>query len=127
MQKYTKKDGNVYIIRPFSIVGVDGLASARSQNGSCVINAIHYRSAASLPRLSVSREATSSTVGGFHLTMSDFFRLRRIYSAEGGFHWFSTRAEPHTSAITSTSTSAPLGSAFAATQERAGFSVKYFA
>ena len=30
-------------------------------------------------------------------------------------------------AITSTSTSAPLGSALAATQERAGFSVKYWA
>ena len=33
----------------FCIVGTGGLAAARSQNGSCIINAIHYRSAASLP------------------------------------------------------------------------------
>ncbi len=35
-------------------VGTGGLAAARSRNGSCVINAIHSRSAASLPRRSVS-------------------------------------------------------------------------
>ena len=37
----------------FCIVGTGGLAAARSQNGSCIINAIHYRSATSLPRRSV--------------------------------------------------------------------------
>ena len=33
-------------------VGTGGLISIRSRNGSCIINAIHYRSAASLPRRS---------------------------------------------------------------------------
>jgi len=40
------------------IVGTGGLAAARSQNGSCIINAIHYRSATSLPRRSVQRTIT---------------------------------------------------------------------
>ena len=39
-------------------VGTGGLASARSRNGSCIINAIHYRSAALLPRRSVQRHRT---------------------------------------------------------------------
>ena len=34
-------------------VGTGVLISIRSRNGSCIINAIHYRSAASLPRRSV--------------------------------------------------------------------------
>ena len=43
-------------------VGTGGLASARSQNGSCVLNAIHYRFAATLPRLSAKAKNKSNVL-----------------------------------------------------------------
>ena len=50
--------------------------------------------------------------------------LRRVWARRANVTKY-CRSD-YISAITSTSTSAPFGSAFAATQLRAGFSVKYF-